>query len=76
MFHNEVLRMIFRPTRREVAGGRRQLHNDELHFIYSSSKFTNEFHGAGSMHKIDTHSTDTNPHKILYGQREGRGRQT
>jgi hypothetical protein len=31
-----VLRRIFGPKRQEVAGGRRRLHNEELHNLYAS----------------------------------------
>jgi hypothetical protein len=31
-----VLRRIFVPKRDEVTGGRRKLHNEELHSLYSS----------------------------------------
>jgi hypothetical protein len=33
---NRVLRKIFGPKRDEVRGGRRKLHNEELHGLYSS----------------------------------------
>jgi hypothetical protein len=33
---NRVLRGIFRLTRKEVAGGWRRLHNEELHNLYAS----------------------------------------
>jgi hypothetical protein len=35
VFENRVLR-IFRPKRDGVTGGRRKLHNEELHNLYSS----------------------------------------
>jgi hypothetical protein len=35
VFENRVLR-IFGPKRDEVTGGRRKLHNEELHGLYSS----------------------------------------
>jgi hypothetical protein len=35
-FENRVLRRIFGPTRDEVIGGWRKLHNEELHGLYSS----------------------------------------
>jgi hypothetical protein len=35
-FENRVLRGIFGPTRDEVTGERRKLHNGELHNLYSS----------------------------------------
>jgi hypothetical protein len=36
VFENRVLRRIFGPTRDEVTGGWRKLHNEELHGLYSS----------------------------------------
>jgi hypothetical protein len=35
VFENRVLRRIFGPKRDEVMGGRRKLHNEELHGLYS-----------------------------------------
>jgi hypothetical protein len=36
VFENKVLRSLFGPKRDEVTGGRRKLHNEELHDLYSS----------------------------------------
>jgi hypothetical protein len=36
VFENTVLRRIFGPKRDEVTGGRKKLHNEELHDLYSS----------------------------------------
>jgi hypothetical protein len=36
VFQNRVLRRIFEFKRYEVIGGRRKLHNEELHNLYSS----------------------------------------
>jgi hypothetical protein len=36
VFEDRVLRRIFGPKRDEVTGGRRKLHNEELHNLYSS----------------------------------------
>jgi hypothetical protein len=36
VFENRVLRRIFGPKRNEVTGGWRELHNAELHGLYSS----------------------------------------
>jgi hypothetical protein len=44
VFQNSVLRRIFGPKRDEVTEGRKKLHNEELHKLYSSSstiKMTN-----------------------------------
>jgi hypothetical protein len=35
-FEIRVLRRIFGPKRKEVTGGWRKLHNEELHNLYSS----------------------------------------
>jgi hypothetical protein len=36
VFENRVLRRIFGSKRDEVTGGWRKLHNEELHYLYSS----------------------------------------
>jgi hypothetical protein len=36
MFENRVLRRVFGPKRKEVLGGQRILHNEELHNLYAS----------------------------------------
>jgi hypothetical protein len=36
MYENRVLRRIFEPKRKEVAGGCRRLHNEDLHDLYAS----------------------------------------
>jgi hypothetical protein len=36
LFENRVLRRIFVPKRDEVTGGSRELHNEQLHNLYSS----------------------------------------
>jgi hypothetical protein len=36
VFENRVLRRIFGLKRNEVVGGRRKLHNEELHKLYFS----------------------------------------
>jgi hypothetical protein len=36
VFENRVLRRIFGPKRDEVTGGKRKLHNEEPHDLYSS----------------------------------------
>jgi hypothetical protein len=37
VFENRVLRGMFEKKRDEVTGGRRKLHNEELHDWYSSA---------------------------------------
>jgi hypothetical protein len=36
VFWNRVLRRIYRLKEKEVAGGWRRLHNEELHNLYAS----------------------------------------
>jgi hypothetical protein len=36
VFEKKVMRRIFGPTRDEVTGGWRKLHNEEFHNLYSS----------------------------------------
>jgi hypothetical protein len=36
VFENRLLRRIFGPKRKEVAGGWGRLHNEELHNLYAS----------------------------------------
>jgi hypothetical protein len=36
VFENRVLRIILKPKTDEVTGGRKKLHNQELHNLYSS----------------------------------------
>jgi hypothetical protein len=36
VFENKVLKRAFGPKRDEVTGGRRKLHNEEFHNLYSS----------------------------------------
>jgi hypothetical protein len=38
VFENRVLRKIFGPKRKEVIGGWRKLHNEELHNLYCSPR--------------------------------------
>jgi hypothetical protein len=40
VFENRVLRRIFGPKGDEATGGRRKLHNEELHILYSSPSIT------------------------------------
>jgi hypothetical protein len=37
VYGNRVLRRIFGPKRKEVAGSWRSLHNEELHNLYAST---------------------------------------
>jgi hypothetical protein len=39
VFENRVLRRIFGPKREKVVGGLRRMHNEELHNLYTSTKY-------------------------------------
>jgi hypothetical protein len=49
-----VLRRIYGPKRKTVAGGRRRLHNEELHNLYASPNIVRVIggHVAGMSDKI------------------------
>jgi hypothetical protein len=47
MFENRVLRRIFRPRRKEVAGDWRRLHHEELHNLYASPNITTVMNSRG-----------------------------
>jgi hypothetical protein len=56
VFKNRVLRKIFGPKRDEVTGGWRELHNEELHNLYSSPniirmKKSSRLRWAGMQHE-------------------------
>jgi hypothetical protein len=56
VFENRVLRKIFGPKRDEVTGEYRKLHNEELHYLYSSpsigcGKLTSLFELSGLKEK-------------------------
>jgi hypothetical protein len=40
VYENNMLRRIFGPKRDEVTGGRRKVHDEELHDLYSSASVT------------------------------------
>jgi hypothetical protein len=46
-FENRVLRRIFGPTRDEIIGSWRKLHNEELHDFYSSKTDLREIGWSG-----------------------------
>jgi hypothetical protein len=74
MCENRLLRRIFGQKRDEVAGGWRKLHNEELHYFYSSpsinrmiksKKMRRAGHVAGMGEK-------RNAYRILMGKPEGK----
>jgi hypothetical protein len=42
VFENRGLRRIFVPRRKEVAGGCKRLHNEELHNLYTAPNIIRE----------------------------------
>jgi hypothetical protein len=47
VFENRVLRRIFGPTRDEVTGDWRKLHDEELHNLYSSPDIIRKIKSGG-----------------------------
>jgi hypothetical protein len=47
VFENRVLRRIFGPTRDEVTGEWKKLHNEELHILYSSPNIIRKIKSRG-----------------------------
>jgi hypothetical protein len=74
VFENRVLGRIFGPKRDKVTGGWRQLHNEELHGLYSSPSIIREIEArrmrwAGHVARMEEVSGAYN---ILVGRPEGR----
>jgi hypothetical protein len=59
LFDNRVLRRIFRPKEKEVAGGWKNMHNEELHNYYSS---------ASTIRMITSRSTGSAGHAERIGE--------
>jgi hypothetical protein len=74
MFENRVLRRIFGPKREEATEGRRKLHNEELHNLYSSPNIIRVFRIRRM--KLEGHvarmSVMRNAYKYLVGKPEGK----
>jgi hypothetical protein len=74
VFENRVLRRMFGMKRKELTGGWRQLHNEELHNLYSSpdifrvskSRIVRWTEHVACIGEIK------NAHKILVGKPEGK----
>jgi hypothetical protein len=69
---NRVLRRIFGPTRGEVVGGWRKLHNEELHNVYTSPSIirmirSRRMRWAGHVARIGRSG-----YRILVGKPEGK----
>jgi hypothetical protein len=74
VFWNRVLRRIFGPKRDEVTGGWRRLHNEELHYLYSSGCIirmikSKMMRWVGHIARMEE---DKNAYRILMGNPEGK----
>jgi hypothetical protein len=74
VFENRVLRRIFGSKREEVAGGWRRLHNEELHYLYSSSHITRVIKSRRMrlVGHVARMMAVRNVFNILIGKREGK----
>jgi hypothetical protein len=74
VFENRVLRRIFGPTRDEVTGEWRKLHNGELHNLHSSPDFIRQIKSkimwwAGHVARM---GEGRNVYRVLVGNPEGK----
>jgi hypothetical protein len=74
VFENRVLSRIFGPTRDEVTGEWRKLHNGELHNLYSSSDIIRQIKSkrmrwAGHVARM---GEGRNVYRVLVGKPEGK----
>jgi hypothetical protein len=75
VFENRVLRRIFGPTRDEVTGEWRKLHNEELHNLYSSPDIIRQVKSrrmrwAGRVARMGEERNKV--YKVLVGKPEGK----
>jgi hypothetical protein len=75
VFENRVLRRIFGPTRDEVTGEWRKLHNGEFHNLYSSADIIRQVKSrrmrwAGHVARM---GEGRNVYRVLVGKPEGKG---
>jgi hypothetical protein len=74
VFENRVVRRIFGPKRDEVTGEWRNLHNEELHILYSSPNIITQIKSrrmrwAGHMARM---GEETKVYRVLVGKYEGK----
>jgi hypothetical protein len=74
VFDNRVLRRIFGPKRDEVTGGLRELHNEELHNLYTSPSIiriikSRRMRRAGHVARM---GDKRNVYRLLVGKPEGK----
>jgi hypothetical protein len=63
---------IFETKRNEVTGGRRKLHNEELHNLYSSPSIIRMMKSRRMRWACSTYGENNNSYRILVGKSEGR----
>jgi hypothetical protein len=68
-----VLRKIFGPKRKEGTEGWRQLHNEELHYLYSSPNIITVMiaRNGGASHVTVTGDKE-NVYRVLVGKPDGK----
>jgi hypothetical protein len=74
VFENRVLRRVFGPTRDEMTGEWRKLHNEELNDLYSLPNIvrvvkSRRMRWAGHMARM---GEDRGVHRVLVGEPEGK----
>jgi hypothetical protein len=74
VFENRVLRRIFAPKRGEVTGEWRNLHNEELHILYSSPDIIRQIKSrrmrwAGHVARM---GEERKVYRVLVGKPEGK----
>jgi hypothetical protein len=74
VFKNRVLRRIFGPKRKEVAGERRKLHSEELHILYSSPNIIRQIKSRrmGRAGHVACMGEEREVYKALVGKPEGK----
>jgi hypothetical protein len=69
---NRALRKIFGPKRDEVIGGRRKLHNEELHDLYTSPSILTIIKSRMRWTWHVARMGDKNAYRLLAGKSEGK----
>jgi hypothetical protein len=72
VFENRVLRRIFGPKRDEVIGGRRKLHNEELHNLDCSPSIIRITKSRRISWARSMQWEERNAYRILVGKPEGK----
>jgi hypothetical protein len=74
VFENRILRRIFGPKRDEVTGEWRELHNEELHILYSSPNIIRQIKSRRMRWTghVERMGEKRNVCKVLIGKPEGK----